>query len=148
MNKKELIAIYQVLSGLKLNKFSDTELRKNLFKDYLILHNLAKTHDESVGELRKKYFEGFDEDLQKALELDNQMRASRSNTEEFLKLKKERDSYTKIDEIISEFNTAIKNMMDESVEVEIFKVNKDSFITDLSEDLTFAQIAILEPLFE
>lgn len=147
MKKREIIEIYRALSGLKLNRFSDKDVRKNLFKNYIEIHTLVKDHDSKVEDLRKKYLEGLDEDINKVVELENEIQNC-NDKEKLAELTKKRKSFKKVDEMVREFNKATSDLINEDIEINLVKLNKDKFIDDLSDDLTLAQTIALEPIFE
>ena len=109
MKKREVIDIYRALSGLKLNRFSDKDVRKNLFKNYIEIHTLVKDHDLKVEDLRKKYLEGLDEDINKVVELENEMQNC-NDKEKLAELTKKRKSFKKVENQIETPNLIESNV--------------------------------------
>lgn len=78
MKKAEAILMYQVLAPIPVTKFSD-EIQTALLGNYLMLHAIAKAHDETYDTAKKKIVsEGITDEKEQDRKVDSVMIAFRN----------------------------------------------------------------------
>lgn len=151
MKKSKIIAIFRFLSGIKVSKIKDKDVRSAIISNHLQMYKIAEEYDSDIKETQKKLFEGKDEDV-KAL---NDLREKyKHETDE--EKKKDiigiiTDNYGEILALEKEMSDAIETRLKEEKEINIKKVSKDAFIdalVDAEMDVTPSDLIELSDLFE
>lgn len=126
----EIKAIAGILSGLKLNRISDKEVKNGLLSNYLSVRKVAKGIEEDKIEYIKKFQEDWKEER-----------------EDIKKLQQEKKPVEGFDEYfkaVDEANLVLQKMDEAEIEVPIKPVNLDKFVSSVSEEeINLEQIAIL-----
>lgn len=131
MKTQTINTIAGILSGIKINKITDKEVKEALINDYLHLRRFVKDADEERKELVEKFQADWMEELA-AVEAFRRENKPVEGHDEYLEA--ERDA-----------NKAIAAIFDRDVEVSLKAVPLDEFIAACGgEELTLEQIAFLE----
>ena len=120
-----------ILSGMKLNKVADKEVKATLINDYLYLRRMVKPANDDKNEIASKFqSDWWDEFV--AVE----------------SLRRERKPVVGYDEYLvaeADANKAISDLFSKEVEVEVRPVPFDAFLAVIDgEELLLEQIAILQ----
>lgn len=131
MKVSEARYISRVLSGLKLNKITDREIKNILVSDYLVLRRISKKTDEDLLEVKTKFQKDWIDEIPSVREL-------RESGLDIIGhdgyLEAERDANLKISEILSE-----------EADVKIESVPVESFVSAfIDDDITLEEVALLE----
>ena len=126
----EIKAIASILSGLKLNRISDNEVKNALLANYLAVRKVAKGIEEDKMEYVKK----FQEDWKEEREIIRKLQAEKKSVDGF-------DDYFKA---VDEANLVLQKMDEAEIEVSIKPVSLDKFVAAVSEEeINYEQVAIL-----
>lgn len=131
MRLSEVVTVAGILSGIKINKISDKEVKTTLINDYLHLRKFAKGADSDAEELRKKFRQDWAEELEEVSKLRRDGKPVVGHKEY---LDAELDANKGIQDIYAaDAPTAVKS------------VKMETFVSACGgEELTFEQIAILQ----
>lgn len=155
LKKLQLNEIYNFVNQIQLNKVTDASVRKTILKLVLELPKLIDNVQKDIDETRKKLLGEFEQtDLntfQNGLnEIENLVRSGK--VEEFrVKDKELSEVYPEITKAYNIFINSLNDLYNETVELNIDKVNIDLFIDsmiDQSVNISGPQIALLTPIFE
>lgn len=119
-----------ILSGIKINKIVDKNVKATLVNDYIYLRKFAKEADEQRRELTEKFQADWAEELEavQAFRRDNKPVVGHK---EYL-------------EAEADANKAIQDIFSTEVEVKVKPVKMEAFLSACGgEELTFEQIAVL-----
>lgn len=120
-----------ILSGMKINKITDKEVKAALVNDYLHLRKFVKDAEEE----RKELVEKFQDDWKEELPL----------VEAFRRENKPVEGHKEYLEAELDANNAIAGIFDRDVEVNIKPVPMDDFVSACgNEELTLEQFAFLQ----
>lgn len=123
-------ALAGLLSGIKINKISDKEVKTTLANDYLHLRRIVKKIEEDRNEIVEKFQQDWADEL--------------AAVESFRRDKKPVVGHDAYLEAERDANRAIAALFEEEVETRLKAVPMDAFLDALSEDeLTLEQIALL-----
>jgi hypothetical protein len=129
----KLAVVYTVtgiLSGIKINKISDKEVKNSLLADYLALRKIVKSVNEDKQELIDKFQSDWKDEISAVREL----RSKKEPVEGH-------DEYLKAE---AEANLILHKMDEVDAEVTIQPIKVDEFVASVSEEeLAFEQVAIL-----
>lgn len=151
MKKSKIIAIFRFLSGIKVSKIKDKDVRTAIVGNHLQMYKIAEEYDSDIKEIQKKLFEGKDEDV-KAL---NDLREKyKHETDE--EKKKDiigiiTDNYGEILALEKELSSVIEEKFNEEKELNIKKVKQEAFLdalVDADVDITPSDLIELSDLFE
>lgn len=151
MKKSKVIEIFKFLSTIKLNKINDKDVRSAVVSNHLQMYSVSKKYEEDVEELRKRVFEGKTEELEELIRLREEFKGE-SNTEKKSKIiAKIAKDYKEILELENSFYKELNSILDEEVQLNLKKVNKESFVDTCAEaevNITGGDLIFLEELFE
>lgn len=120
-----------ILSGIKINKIKDKDVKTALVNDFLHLRRFVKKAEEDRQEIVKKFQSDWSEEL--------------PLVEAFRRENKPVEGHKDYLEAENDANLSIMEIFNEDVETKLKPVPMDAFIDELGEDLiTLEQIAILE----
>lgn len=123
-------ALAGLLSGVKINKISDKEVKATLVNDYLHLRRIVKKIEEDRNEIVEKFQKDWADEL--------------AAVESFRREKKPVVGHDAYLEAERDANRAIAALFEEDVETRLKAVPMDEFLDALGEDeLTLEQIALL-----
>ena len=123
--------IVGILSGLKLNKVADKEIKATLINDYLYLRRLVKQAREDKDEIATKFQSDWRDDF---VAVENLRRE-----------KKPVVGYDKYLVAEADANKAISDLFSAEVEVSVKSVPMDDFLAVLDgEEMNLEQIALLQ----
>ena len=123
--------IVGILSGLKLNKVADKEIKTTLINDYLYLRRLVKQAREDKDEIASKFQNDWREDF---VAVENLRRE-----------KKPVVGYDKYLVAEADANKEISDLFSAEVEVSVKSVPMDDFLAVLDgEEMNLEQIALLQ----
>lgn len=151
MKKSKIIAIFRFLSGIKVSKIKDKDVRTAIIGNHLQMYKIAEEYDSDIKETQKKLFEGKDEDV-KAL---NDLREKyKHETDE--EKKKDiigiiTDNYGEILALEKELSSVIEEKFNEEKELNLKKVKQEAFLdalVDADVDITPSDLIELSDLFE
>lgn len=126
----EIRAIVGILSGLKLNRISDKEVKNALMVNYLAVRKVSKGIEEDKIEYIKKFQEDWKEERDAVFALQREKKPIEGH-----------DDYLKA---VDEANLVLQKMDEAEIEVSIKPVNLDKFVASVSEEeINLEQIAIL-----
>ena len=124
-------AIAGILSGMKINKISDKEIKAVLIKDYLQLKKVLKEAEEEKQELVTKFQSDWQSDIFQvaALRKDN----------------KPIEGHDEYLEAENDANKEIGRIFNRDAEVELVPVELDKFVSAIGdEDLTIETVSFLQ----
>lgn len=131
LTNNNAISITNILSGMRLNKILDKEIKNALVLNYIALRKVAKDADADTEEIINK----FQEDWKDAIAPVRAMRESGkpvAGYEDFL-------------EAEADANGTIATIMDGEVDVDIKTMNIDKFLNAVDdEDISFEQVAFFK----
>ena len=131
MKLSTINAIAGILSGMKINRITDKEVKTALVNDYLHLRRIVKDADEERRELVEKFQADWREELAEIESYRSQGKAVEGH-EAYLEA--ERDA-----------NRAIADIFNTDVETRLKGVKMEDFVGAIgNEELTFEQIAFLQ----
>ena len=120
-----------ILSGMKINKITDKEVKAALVNDYLHLRKFVKEAEDE----RKELVEKFQEDWKEELPL----------VEAFRRENKPVEGHEAYLEAEKDANNAIVDIFEKDVDVDIKPVPMDDFVAACgNEELTLEQFAFLQ----
>ena len=126
-----------ILSGIKLNKIKDKDVKDTLINDYLYLRRFVKKSSDDIKEIREKFQSDWEDEMGAVESQREENRKNKTNEpivghDEYLDA--ERDA-----------NKAIENILKEEVDVQIKSVKMSDFVAFCSDDeITLEQLAFLE----
>lgn len=131
MKLSTINAIVGILSGMKINKITDKKTKSAILKDYLALRPHFKKANEVVEEIRRKFKEDWNDELDAVQALRDKRRPVVGH-----------DAYLEAEK---DANKAISDTLSAEVEVDIDinPVPMDEIMA-VSEDITLGQIAMLQ----
>jgi len=155
LKKLQLNEIYNFVNQIQLNKVTDASVRKTILKLVLELPKLIDNIQKDIDETRKKLLGEFEQtDLntfQNGLnEIENLVRSGKVE-ESRVKDKELSEAYPEITKAYNIFIDSLNGLYNETVELNIDKVNIDLFIESMvgqSVNISGPQIALLTPIFE
>lgn len=154
VKRKNLEEIYSIMDQIQLNKITDANVRKLVLKLVLEGKKKANTMKEDVEEIRKKFFNGFEnEDLevfQKGLTEMSELFRETKIKEALDKDAELSNKYPEITEAYKGFNQALIDLQDELVPINTEKVNMDAFIDAMvGQDIEIngKTLDVLSPIF-
>lgn len=131
MTLSDINVVVGILSGMKINRITDKKTKSALLDDYLLLRPHFKKANEDVGEIRRKFQEDWDDEL-------DVVQSLRENGKPVVGHDEYLDAET-------DANKAIADTLSAEVEVDIKSVPMDDFMTACGgEELNFEQIAFLQ----
>ena len=120
-----------ILSGMKITKVKDKDVKNTLVNDYLHLRRFVKDADEQRKELIDKFQKDWADEL--------------AEVESFRKDGKPVEGHDAYLEAEKDANKALADIFEQEIETSLKPVPMESFLTAFSEDeLTLEQIAILQ----
>jgi len=120
-----------LLSGIKINRIPDKNVKATLVYDYIFLRKFAKEADERRKDLIEKFQADWMDEL---MEVNN----LRNNGNPIVG----HDGYLEAE---SDANKAIQSIFESEVDVNLRPVKLDDFLSSFGEeDLTFEQIAFMQ----
>lgn len=124
-------AVAGILSGMKINKILDKDVKTALVNDYLHLHRIVKRIDEDRKEIIEKFQKDWADEL--------------AEVEAFRKEGKPVEGHEEYLEAERDANKALADLFTEEVETSVKAVPMEAFLDALDEgELTLEQIAVLE----
>ena len=131
MKLAEVNTIVSILAGMKINRIADKRIKSALLNNYLRLRPLFKKANEDVEEIRAKFQEDWNDELD-AVQAFRDKRKPVVGHDAYLEA--ERDA-----------NKAISDVLSAEVEVNIQSVPIDDFMATCGgEELTLEQVAFLQ----
>lgn len=131
MKLSTINVIAGVLSGMKINKITDKEVKTALVNNYLHLRKFVKEADEERKELVEKFQKDWGDELAAVEAFRSEGRPVEGHD---AYLEAERDA-----------NKAIQDIFECDVETRLKAVKMEDFVDAIEiDDLTFEQIALLE----
>ena len=143
----ELNNIFNFLGKIKVNKINDRETKIGLVNIHMELYKKVQEYSEYIKELQKKYFEGRESEL----DAYNQQVTKIQGAEPEKRAELESELDPKMKELVMEFNGLINARLDQDIEVNINKIDKDKFIEaliDLDIEFTCDDLIILKDLYK
>lgn len=131
MNLKRniIIALAEILAGMKINKVVNKEAKATLLKDYLALRKEAKQADADREEIVRKFQDDWAEELPK---VESFRRQGKPVVGHLDYLEAEKDA-----------NNAISAVFSQEVDIDLTAVPIDA-LDAVSDDITLEQIALLQ----
>ncbi len=120
-----------ILSGMKINKIADKDVKNALVSDYIAMRKVLREANEDTQEVIKKFQEDWRDELAPvdALRKENKPVVGH---DEYLDAEKDA-------------NIAIAAIMGKDVEIDVKAVEMDKFISAAGdEDISFEQVALLQ----
>ena len=143
----ELNNIFNFLGKIKVNKINDRETKIGLVNIHMELYKKVQEYSEYIKELQKKYFEGRESEL----DAYNQQVTKIQGAEPEKRAELESELDPKMKELVMEFNGLINARLDQDIEVNINRIDKDKFIEaliDLDIEFTCDDLIILKDLYK
>ena len=131
MKLSNINAIAGILSGMKINKITDKEVKTALVNDYLHLRKFVKEADDERKELVEKFQADWGDEL--------------AEIEAFRREDKPVEGHKEYLEAEADANNAIAEIFNKDVETSLKAVALDEFVAACGgEELTLEQIAFLQ----
>jgi hypothetical protein len=131
MKLSEVNVIVGILAGMKINRIADKKIKTALLNDYLHLRPHFKKANEDVEEIRRKFQEDWNDEL-------DAVQAFRDKSKPVVG----HDAYLEAEK---DANKAISDTLSAEVEVDIKSVPMDDFMVACGgEELTIEQLAFLQ----
>lgn len=143
----ELNNIFNFLGKIKVNKINDRETKIGLVNIHMELYKKVQEYSEYIKELQKKYFEGRESEL----DAYNQQVTKIQGAEPEKRAELESELDPKMKELVMEFNGLINARLDQDIEVNINKIDKNKFIEaliDLDIEFTCDDLIVLKDLYK
>ena len=131
MNIKTIKDTLGIISRVTISKIADKQLRKDLFNDYLALSKASKAFDEDIKTIQEKAFEGIDLNAHNELVAKIRKAESKGDIEQAETLAKEINPDTV--KAIRDFNELYEEKMNEGQEIELVKIDTETFVDAMSE---------------
>ena len=126
----EIKTIASILSGLKMNRISDNEVKNALLANYLAVRKVSKGIEEDKIEYVKKFQEDWKEERDAIRKLQDE--------------KKPVEGFEDYFKAADEANLVLQKMDEAEIEVAIKSVSLDKFVASVTEEeINYEQIAIL-----
>lgn len=120
-----------LLSGIKINRIQDKNVKATLVYDYIFLRKFAKEANEQKKDLVEKFQADWMDEL-------TEVNSLRNNGNPVVG----HDGYIEAE---SDANKAIRSIFESEVDVNLRPVKLDDFLSSFcEEDLTFEQIAFMQ----
>ena len=129
LKRNIIIALAEILAGMKINKVVNKEAKAALLKDYLALRKEAKQADADREEIVRKFQDDWAEELPK---VESFRRQGKPVVGHLDYLEAEKDA-----------NKAISDIFSQEVDIDLTAVPIDA-LDAVSEDITLEQIALLQ----
>ena len=129
LKRNIVIALAEILAGMKVNKVVNKEAKAALLKDYLALRKEAKQADADREEIVRKFQDDWAEELPK---VESFRRQGKPVVGHLDYLEAEKDA-----------NKAISDIFSQEVDIDLTAVPIDA-LDAVSEDITLEQIALLQ----
>ena len=147
MKQIDVNNISNFLGKIRINKINDRETKIGLVNIHMELYKKVQEYSEYIKELQKKYFEGRESELDTYNQKVTQMQEA--EPEKRAELESELDP--KMKELVMEFNSLINEKLNQDIEVNINKIDKDKFIEaliDLDIEFTCDDLIVLKDLYK
>lgn len=131
MNIKTIKDTLSIISRVTISKITDKQLRKDLFNAYLALSKASKAFDEDIKTLQEKAFEGIDLKAHNELVAKIRKAESAGDIEQAETLAKELNPDTV--KAIRDFNELYEEKMNEEQEIELIKIDTETFVDAMAE---------------
>lgn len=148
MKIREIIEVYNYIVPLKLNKL-DEKVRFALIANYPLMDKIVKENEEYKKTLQEKMFEDHKEDAEKVQELRSKITKDMT-ADQIAEINKEAVKYAEYLKLESEFIKHVVLHLEEEVEINLTKVDRDVFIETLTKaevDFTLDDLQKLNILF-
>ena len=129
LKRNIIIALADLLAGIKINRIADKDAKAALMRDYLALRKEAKSADADREEIVRKFQDDWAEELPK---IESFRRKGKPVVGHLDYLEAEKDA-----------NKAIADIFSKEVDIDLTPVQMDA-ISAFSEDITLEQIAFLQ----
>ena len=129
LKRNIIIALAEILAGMKINKVVNKEAKAALLKDYLALRKEAKQADADREEIVRKFQDDWAEELPR---IESFRRQGKPVVGHLDYLEAEKDA-----------NKAISDIFSQEVDIDLTAVPIDA-LDAVSEDITLEQIALLQ----
>ena len=129
LKRNIIIALAEILAGMKINKVVNKEAKAALLKDYLALRKEAKQADADREEIVRKFQDDWAEELPR---VESFRRQGKPVVGHLDYLEAEKDA-----------NKAISAVFSQEVDIDLTPVEMDA-LEAVSEDITLEQIAFLQ----
>ena len=147
MKQIDVNNISNFLGKIRINKINDRETKIGLVNIHMELYKKVQEYSEYIKELQKKYFEGRESEL----ETYNQQVTKMQEAEPEKRAELESELDPKMKELVMEFNSLINERLNQDIEVNINKIDKDKFIEaliDLDIEFTCDDLIVLKDLYK
>lgn len=147
MKQIELNNISNFLGKIRVNKINDRETKIGLVNIHMELYKKVQEYSEYITELQKKYFEGKESEL----DAYNQQVTKIQGAEPEKRAELEAELDPKMKELVMEFNSLINARLNQDIEVNINKIDKNKFIEaliDLDIEFTCDDLIVLKDLYK
>lgn len=131
LTNSNAIAITNILSGIKLNKIPDKNIKSILLWNYVALRKIARDANDDTQEIIKKFQEDWRESI-------SPVRTLREENKPVVGF----DDYLAAEK---DANEAISAIMEKEIEADIRPVELEGFIDAIDdEDISFEQVALFK----
>ena len=152
MKRGKIIEAFRLINGIKMNVVTDKETRSAIISNHLQMYKMAENHENEVKEAYKKLFEGKEEEAQKVNELRQEFNTVGTTDERKIEIVKElTETYRPIIELEVEFNKVVEDMLNQDVDLNIVKLDKEAFVNacaDSGIEFTMIEILRIEDIFK
>lgn len=142
MKKSEMINLFQFLNQLKLNKIKNSEVRSALLKMHMAMYKAVNQINEDVAEMRKKIFDGRENDLL----VYNTLNAQIKTTTDVDKVNELMSQMPEgIVDLVSDFSTQYTDFLNANADIKISPAPTEAFVDALiDQEIEFSLADIAE----
>lgn len=151
MKKSKIIAIFRFLSGIKVSKIKDKDVRTAIVGNHLQMYKIAEEYDSDIKETQKKLFEGKDEEIKSLNDLREKYKIETDEEKKKDIIGIITDNYGEILALEKELSSVIEEKFNEEKELNLKKVKQEAFLdalVDADIDITPSDLIELSDLFE
>ncbi|MGN1155863.1 MAG: hypothetical protein ACI4TK_06775 [Agathobacter sp.] len=149
MKKSKIIAVFRFLSGIKVSKIKDKDVRSAIISNHLQMYKIVEEYESDIKEIQKKLFEGKDEDIKALSDLREKYKNEKDEEKKKDIIGIITDNYGEILNLEKEMTEALESRLNEEKELNLKKVNRDDFIdaiVEAGEDVTTSDLVELTDL--
>lgn len=151
MKKSRVIEIFRFLSGIKLNKITNKEVRSAVISNHLQMYNISKSYDDDVQELRKRFFEDKDDEINKVNALREKFKNESDSVIKSSIIAEIESDHKELLELEQAFYKEVNELHNSEIELNLKKIKQLDFIdacTETNTDITGSDLILLEDIFE
>lgn len=145
MKRGIIIEAFRFVNGIKMNVVYDKETRSAIISNHLKMYRIVEQHEDEVKKLYDKLFEGKTEDVQALHVLRGEYNSGVSVERQGEIVEEISNNYSELIKLEHEFNDAFNKLNEEDIDIDIIKMNKESFINACADSgIEFSMIEMMK----